>query len=187
MEQITEPQVKYLTTLLDTRVVPESTEKMLRGALAAGALGKRDASKYIDALRILAWKPRTQAATPSPWAQAQAALADVDTSFYAIPAGYVVSQRIDLRGNDYLFIRVRNYQGKRYMSRVHGNVGGFSYSRMDAHTVSVLAALIVGRALEFQRNFHAVTGKCGRCAADLTDKRSRELGFGPDCAKVIGL
>ena len=194
METATEPQVRYLKTLLDTRVVPETTAATISAALVAG-MPRRKASEWIDALKILAWKPKAPAeqarsASSALNAAADEALADVDTSFFAIPAGYVSAQSsmIDLHGNDHLFVRVRNWNGKRTISRVQGSVGGFSYWRIrNPKLIMVLAALIADRGQEFQHEFHRLTGKCGRCAADLTDLKSRQAGFGPECARIIGI
>ena len=189
METATEPQVRFLNTLLDTRVVPETTATMIRAALAGGNLPKRSASSFIDTLKGYPWKPKPETA-PSPFAEADAALAAVDTSFFAIPAGYVSAQSslIDLNGNDHLFVRVRNWNGKRTISRVQGSVGGFTYWRIRNPKLQLmLAKLIAERGQEFQQEFHRLTGKCGRCAADLTDLKSRTTGFGPDCRKAIGM
>lgn len=193
METATEPQVRFLKSLLDTRMVPESTAATIHASLAAG-MPKRKASEWIDALKILAWKPKapapSTAGVQSAFAEADAALAAVDTSFFAIPAGYVSAQSslIDLNGNDHLFVRVRNWNGKRTISRVQGSVGGFTYWRIRNPKLQLmLAKLIAERGQEFQQEFHRLTGKCGRCAADLTDLKSRTAGFGPDCRKAIGM
>lgn len=185
----TEPQVRFITTLLDTRIVPEGTRLLVKGALDAGALPRREASKFIDALKLLPVKPKPQT-VPAGFAEADAMLADTDTSFYAIPAAYVSAQReaLNLNGNDHLFIRTRRWNGRVGLYRVQGSVGGFSYWRIrNPQMVLMLARLVRDNGLEFQKAFHTLTGKCGRCGADLTDLKSRETGFGPECRKIIGI
>lgn len=184
MGTATERQVSFITDLLVKREVNPTHEALIRGALTSGAMDSRSASGFIDSLLKLP-KKATAPAPAKPWDAANAAVADLETSFYAIPAGLVSAQRLDLRGNDYLFVRVRNYAGKRYMSRVHGSVGSPAYSRIDPATVVSLAALMRGRHVEFAQNWHKVSGNCGRCNAVLTDKLSRELGLGPECRKLF--
>jgi len=183
MGTATEPQVRYLTDLLNKREVNPTHEALLRSALAAGSLGKADASHYIDILRNAPVK-RQQSA----WAEAEAALADVEVSFYALPAGLVSAQHIDLYGNDFLFLRVRNMSGgRKRLSRVSGAPGSPSYRALPPQTVVSLAALMRGRHVEYAQNWHKHSGRCGKCNAVLTDKESRERGLGPDCAKMFGV
>lgn len=187
MGTASEAQVKYLNTLLDTREVPQALAESVTAALKSGAVTVRQASAFIDSLKASPWKPRNPRPTSDRDA-ANAAVRDLDVSFYAIPAGLVSAQRIDLRGNDHLFVRVRNASGgRKYMSRVHGAVGSPSYTRIDPKTVVSLAALMKGRTVEFAQLWHEKSGNCGKCNATLTDLESRERGFGPDCAKMLGL
>jgi len=185
MGQATEKQTTLIKSLLDEREVG-STEALIRGALDSGSLDIRSASEFITKLFAAPRKPKA-APAESPWTKANAALAKVEISFYAIPAGYVTAQRIDLYGSDYLFVRVRNYQGKRYISRVHGAPGSPRYSRIDPVTTLALATIMQDRHVEFAALWHEHSGRCGRCNATLTDQVSREKGLGPDCAKVWGL
>jgi hypothetical protein len=185
MGTATAKQTALINSLLREREVAPTQAALIQGALVSGALSVRDASGFIDAL----FKAPKKLTTPTvnPWDDANRACAELEVSFYAIPAGLVSAQRLDLHGNDYLFVRVRNYSGKRYMSRVHGSVGHPRYSRIDPRTVVSLAALMKGRHVEFAENWHKVSGNCGRCNATLTDKVSREMGIGPECRKVFGV
>lgn len=185
MGNATEKQTTLIKSLLDEREVG-SLDSLIRGALDSGALDVRSASDYITKLFAAPRKPKATSAE-SPWAKANAALANVEVSFYAIPAGYVTAQRIDLYGSDYLFVRVRNYQGKRFISRVHGSPGAPRYSRIDPVTTQALAEVMRDRHVEFAALWHEHSGRCGRCNALLTDQVSRDKGLGPDCAKVWGL
>lgn len=180
---ITDKQVSFLRNLLDTREVIPALEAQLRKALDEGTLDRRTASARIGDLMNA---PRKVVARPeSPWAAVDAAVADLETSFYAIPAGYVHAQPIDLHGNDYLFVRVRNMGRKRRIHRVHGSVGTPRYTALNPVSAVAVANLIRGRHVEFAANWHAVSGNCGRCNALLTDAESRERGLGPDCAKLF--
>jgi len=186
MGTASEAQVKYLNTLLDQRVVSAALAESVTEALKSGSLSIRQASAFIDSLKASPWKPKDRPANI--WDQVNAAVKDLETSFYAIPAGLVSAQRIDLRGNDYLFVRVRNFSGgRRVMSRVHGAVGAPGYTRIAPELQITLAGLMRGRHVEFAQNWHTVSGRCGKCNAVLTDKESRERGLGPDCAKMFGV
>lgn len=186
--QATEPQIKYLTALAGEREVPAPFDAGIARRLASPQLlSKSDASRWINYLREQPRKATAAPASGSVWAQTQAALADVHTSFYAVPAGYVHAQEIDLYGSDYLFIRVRNYGGKKYVSRVHGSPGEPRYSKLPTAVALLVAPLLAERALEFATLWHQHSGRCGKCNAILTDQRSRERGFGPDCARTLGI
>lgn len=185
--QATEKQIEFLTKLsVERQAESKFAEGLIRRLADPTQLSKSDASRWIN---YMLDQPRktSSAPTASPWVRAQAALADVDTSFYAIPAGYVSAQEIDLYGSDYLFVRVRNYQGKRYLSRVHGSPVSPRYSRMSPGVTIVVAEVIRDRAVEFGKLWHEHSGRCGRCNATLTDQRSRDTGFGPDCRKILGI
>lgn len=191
MGQITEKQKTFLGTLATERVVePHQATKLAEILAGTRVTTSQEASMFIT---ILLGAPRKPKATSpgsvpvSPWAAANAALADVDTSFYAIPAGYVSAQNIDLYGSDYLFVRIRNRGNTRYVSRVHGAPGSPRYSSMNPANSLAIANVVRDRAVEFGKLWHEHSGRCGRCNATLTDQKSRDMGFGPDCRKILGI
>lgn len=180
MGTATDKQIGFLRKLMDERVYDAPDGLILAHRMTQGTLSIADASRFIDKLMKA---PRK---TVTPFSAAAAALEEVEVSFYAVPAAYVIGQSIDLLGNDYLFLRVRNYMGKRYLSRVHGAPDRPRYSRVDARSALYLASVIKGRHEEFSALWHEHSGRCGRCNATLTDKTSREYGIGPECRKAWG-
>ena len=191
MGNITEAQTKFISSLAVERVIEPHQSTIIADILAGKqACTSQMASLYITMLLSLPRKPTTPANAParSGYAAATAALADVPVSFYAIPAGYVSAQGIDLHGNDYLFVRVRNMsRGGKRMSRVVGSPDAPRYMGMTPAAVQYLAGLVKDRAVEFAGLWHEVSGRCGKCNALLTDRVSRERGFGPDCRRQLGI
>jgi hypothetical protein len=183
MGTATERQVNFLTDLLTKREVTPGYETQIREALAAGKLDARAASSHIDTLLRAPMKVQRNV-----WDAANAAIADLEVSFYAVPAGLVSAQRVDLYGNDFLFLRVRNMSGgRKRLSRVSGAPGSPRYSGFSPDVIVSLANVMRGRHVEFAQNWHKHSGRCGRCNAILTDIESREVGFGPECRKLYGL
>ncbi len=185
MSTATEPQVNFITKLLGEREVG-AEEARIRAALSGGNLDKSSASNVITKLLAAPRKAQAQAAG-NPWEAVNEAFKDVETSFYAIPAGYVRAQSLDLYGSDYLFVRVRNYGQRKYVSRVHGAPGHPRYSRIDPRTSLALAEIMRGNHVQFAAQWHEHSGNCGKCNATLTDQVSRDRGLGPDCAKMFGI
>ena len=186
----TEKQINFLRSLASERVTDAKQDDMLTRIFAGTRpTTSQEASLFITMLLDAPRKPRpASAAKPSPYAAAQAALTDVPVSFYAIPAGYVAAQQIDLNGNDYLFVRVRNMsRGGKRMSRVVGSPEAPRYMHMSPAVVEHIAKLTRDRAVEFAGLWHEVSGRCGKCNALLTDRVSREKGFGPDCRRQLGI
>jgi hypothetical protein len=184
MGTATERQVSFLTDLLAKREVDHLRRVTIQAALDSGKLDSKGASEYID--RLLRLPKKVQ---PNAWDAANAATADLEVSFYAVPAGLVSAQKVDLYGNDFLFLRVRNMGGGRgkRLSRVSGAPGSPRYTGFSPDVIVSLAAVMRGRHVEFAQNWHKHSGRCGKCNAVLTDIESREAGFGPDCRKMYGL
>lgn len=177
-------QIDFINTLIAERDIPEDKLGMIKSHASRATITTVEASMLISSLMGYTRKPAAPT-TPTAWGEAAAALSDLDTQFYAIPASYVFAQDIDLYGNDYLFLRLRNYGGKRYLSRVFGAYGAPRYQRITKPaTVLALAKIMATDEQGFAENWHKVSGNCGRCNATLTDAASREAGFGPDCLKV---
>lgn len=175
-------QTLLISALLKDRVTQPGLEERLRSDMGKPTFTSAAASLVIT--NLLAAPKVPKATVPTIYAEAQAALAGVDLGFYAIPAGYVVAQPIDLHGNDYLFVRVRSYGGKLYMSRIFGSFAALRYQRLSSRDALILTKVIQEDMLGFQENWHKVSGNCGRCNSPLTDKTSRETGFGPECRKI---
>jgi len=179
-------QITFINTLLSERSLTSAREDGFRKVMATPGFDGKAASNVISALMLLPRRPKASSVeiTPTVYAEAQTALEGVDVGFYAIPAGYVSAQPIDLHGNDYLFLRVRTYKGKRFVSRIFGSFASLRYQRLSSRDALTLARVIQEDMAGFQENWHKVSGNCGRCNSPLTDKTSRETGFGPECRKV---
>ncbi len=190
MGTVTDKQKTFIASLLAERDMPANIHAYFTAHVASPDLTSKRASEVITTLLTYrkAPKPTTAASVPAnPWTAANEALADVDTSFYAIPAGYVSAQSIDLYGSDYLFVRVRTYAGRKRVSRVHGAPGAPRYSSLNPALSLAIANVVRDRTVEFAGLWHQHSGRCGKCNALLTDQKSRDLGFGPDCARMLGL
>ncbi len=179
-------QISFINTLFAERSITPEMESGYRAVMSTPAFDGKAASNVINALLLAPRRPKTSpvSAFPTVYAEAQNALGTVDLGFYAIPAGWVSAQPIDLHGNDYLFLRVRSYGGKLYMSRIFGSFAALRYQRLSSRDALTLVKVIREDMHAFQENWHKVSGNCGRCNSPLTDKVSRETGFGPECRKI---
>lgn len=186
MTNIVSPkQTDFINTLLAERDVKDEVR-----ALAAHVRTTLEASFYISSLLTF---PKLRAAAAAPPASPEyreylAALAAVEVSKYAIPTRYLRTYPTlsRLRG-DLLFVEVKTYKGKRYLNRLTGAPGSFLRSSIPRSEALPLLRLMAGRHVEFARLFGENFQCCGRCAAPLTDKESRETGFGPTCRAIFGI
>lgn len=180
---VTDNQKNFIHSLAGKKVVPSAIQAQV-DLINAGTVAQ--ASALIDSLKALPWKPKAQDANP--YAELNEALAKVEKSFYAVPAGDVERYLgINMGQNDYLFIEVRERNKRRYMNRLHGSVGYFRRSRLSIDSVKSLCNIVARNPLEYATNFADVFSVCGCCGANLTDPVSRELKFGPECRKRFGL
>lgn len=178
MNEATTPQKDFLVALLRDREVPAE----LRAELNArwSNLTKAEASVAIGTLKELPFARRTSFASD--------ALADLPKSFYAIPSLFANSALTDLNiDNDLLFVVIDEFRGTRYMRQVHGSVGDFNRSRMSARDVRAIANILKTDSLLYITLFGEHFSVCGKCGARLTDEKSRQTGFGPDCRKALGI
>lgn len=183
MSQITEKQLDFINVLLRDRDVPEAAREHLRKTL--GGMDARKASEWIDALKIL---PRRLNMRGVRLAGAADSLVGLPKSYYAVPAAIANVAMTDRSvANDYLFVVVAEYQGVLYMREVTGSPGGFVRSRLSVRDVRALADVLRGDSLGYIRKFGELYSVCGKCAAALTDMKSRESGFGPECRKALGV
>lgn len=187
MTQTTYPasqaQMSFIASLMGKRVVPDETVKAIKGA----ALTSRQASAYIDLLKSLPMKPITPEGE-SPWARYIAAFEGVENSKYAIRGVFLTAiPGLEDFKNDFLFLEVKTWQGKRYLNQLHGAPGDFSRTRFPLAVGTALLQFIKGRHVEFAQAFGEHFVCCGRCAAPLTDEESRRVHLGPECRKVWAL
>lgn len=177
-------QISFINDLCAKRDVPATLKATINQDFAEHVTS-RQASAYIDLLKTLPYK---KADGPSPMDAYREAIAAVEPSKYAIPGGYLAVLAPDLvKDRDHLFLEVKNYKGKRYLNRLHGAPGDFTRSRLPLEVAVRLLKFIANRHVEFAQEFGRVYAVCGRCAAPLTDAKSREVHIGPECRKVWGL
>lgn len=185
-------QMSFINDLIAKRDVPSEMADTVRALLSTTDATSRQASGIIDTLKSFPYKPRPVAfapGVPSPREAYLAAFEGVEDSKYAIPAVYLFASYPNLKINgDLLFLEVKTYQGKRYLNKLQGAPGDFVRTWIgDYETGTGILKFIAGRHVEFAGLFSQFFHVCGRCAAPLTDQKSRETGFGPECRKVFGL
>lgn len=172
-------QVSFINDLLAKRDVPPAIAEVIR---TSQALTSRQASGWIDTLKGYPFKDK------APVSDFYAAFEGVEDSKYAIPGSMLAMVMPDsIKDSDILFLEVKTYRGRRYLNKLTGAPGDFTRTRFPMTVGLQLLNLIKGRHVEFAQNFGKHYSCCGRCAAPLTDARSRELHVGPECRKVWGL
>jgi hypothetical protein len=179
MNEATTPQKDFLATLLRDREVPSNQ----RAVLDAGwsTLTKAEASIAIGVLKALPYASRVSFSAGN-------VLDDLPKSFYAIPSMFANNALTNLTvTNDLMFIVIDEYRGTRYMRQVHGSVGSFVRSRLTARDVQGIAGILKDDALSYIKLFGEHYSVCGKCGASLTDSKSRESGFGPECRRQLGI
>lgn len=177
----TEPQVKFITSLMDQRVVPEKY-----ATIVPSNLNRLEASIVIEALKGAAYKPRPEAKSKNTISELLSA--SIPSAKYALAfdeLSLVIPGIRETTGH--LFLEVRSYKGTTYMRRLHGSVGDFTRSKLSEVVTASLIKFMSGRTLEFTQEFGRLFTCCGKCSAPLTDERSRELSLGPECRKAFGL
>jgi hypothetical protein len=173
-DAITEPQVKYLTDLVNSRQMDENDRAFLLEHMRE--LNKTLASKWIDTLRLLPPKPK-------PKAQGKWNVPDV------IPDGrYAVHKT----GKTWLFFRIvtkkdeRNGVQYRVVQRLHGAPGDFRYTRVTTEEWHLAVDTIIKDPGLHSTLFGLKVGACGVCGSPLTDPISISMGIGPICARKSG-
>jgi hypothetical protein len=173
----TTAQKDFILSLLAQREVSLATREALTHAW--DTMTKREASAIIDELRALPANnntPRTPAFDGLP------------KSFYAIPAEVANNALADsVVNNDLMFVVIDEFRGTVYMREVHGAPGDFNRSKLSARDTRAIAGVLRTDSLGFIKLFGTHFTVCGKCGANLTDQASRERGFGPDCARQLGI
>lgn len=175
----TEKQVAFLASLLAQREIADELREEITAFLPTA--DKSRTSEYID--RLL--KAPKKAADSSAFATLNALFEGIPNARYAIPAEQVDLLGIDLHGNSLLFVEVKTWQGRTYMRRLHGSVGGFTRTKMPLPIVEAIAKTIASDPYGYTRKFGEHYSCCGKCGAELTDDESRRLMLGPVCRKAF--
>jgi hypothetical protein len=116
------------------------------------------------------------------------ALLDLPVANYAIPMQTMELDFLEESVNsDHLFVSVREYKGHKYLRRLHGSVGSFTRTKMSKEDTKQIVEILAQDPYHFTKVFGEHYKCCGKCGADLTDDKSRELMLGPVCRKAFGL
>lgn len=180
LDQMTERQKSFISSLLEERVVPSE----VRDVLASDHISKREASNMIDALlRSPKLEPVFRADNPI-----RARLEALPKSKYAIPMWKLSPVLSDSQVHgEYMFVEIRQYQGTTYMRRLAGSPGDFTRYRMSNDDILAVCTVLDADTLTYIQNFGRLYTCCGKCGAPLTDDVSRARVLGPDCARMLGV
>jgi hypothetical protein len=109
-------------------------------------------------------------------------------SKYAIPTNQIVSDLMGENFNgDLAFFEVREYKKTPYIRRLVGAPSYFTRYKMSKADSLAFVRILSQDPLGYAQLFGMHYRCCGKCGAELTDERSRELSLGPECRKTFGL
>lgn len=184
---ITAPQKAYIENLIVARDVPKDAADAIREKLPR--LSKKHASDLISGLVILPRRPRAEAPVNVFAKPLADLLGTLPAGKYALPRFLVEMSLRDMKmpHGDFLFVEIRNYRGRIQILRLSGAPGRFNRFRMPTSDSLFLARAIEEDPYKYTKLFADHYKVCGRCAAELTDQTSRELGLGPVCVKYFNV
>lgn len=192
-----EKQLKYLDDLIETREVPESMK--VEYLAQRSTLDIKKASSLIGEFLKMP-KIVLQPTLPSPdfaelvktqkpnlYGELLGALRAIPNSKYAIPVSELMTDLLkEPVHGDLVFLEVREYMNKTYMKKLYGSVGAFTRVRPAIEDALVFTGIITKDPYKYAKLFGEHYKCCGKCGAELTDPKSRELMLGPDCRKAFG-
>jgi hypothetical protein len=194
MEAPSERQIKFLEDLLVQKAIPEVILNVF--VEQRSALTKKQASGYIsmflgfpeaEVKKSVAGLTPEQEARQRLFAELNEALQTVPKSKYAIP---VTELMLDFMKKpvhgDLVFLEIKEYMKRLQMNKLFGSVGAFTRVRPDVEDALAFIRVIQKDPYKYARTFAEHYKCCGKCGADLTDPRSRELMLGPDCRRAFG-
>lgn len=174
----TDAQKKYIADLMEERVFIQSGDVIVSSPM--------DASRFIGKLLGLPRKPKAY----MPKAvdkEMQDALQSIPKAKYAIPTSELFPETLKMHlSGDLLFVELGEYRGRLQFKRLFGAPGSFSRGFMVREDALLLIRVIAADPYRYTRLFGEHYRCCGRCGAELTDERSRELLLGPQCRKYFG-
>lgn len=182
----TEAQLKYLDDLVAKNDVPLELEEYY--GVARPSLTIKEASELIDAAKKCPTKQdAAQGVKKEQIEQLIGALGAVPNSKYAIPVEEVMSDLLDdqIHG-DLIFLEVKEYIKKPHMKKLIGSVGSFTRVQVPVRDALTFVSIISKDPYKYTRIFAEHYQCCGKCGAELTDPKSREVMLGPDCRRVFG-
>jgi hypothetical protein len=194
MEAPSERQIKFLEDLMVQKAIPEVILNVF--IEQRSALTKKQASGYIsmflgfpeaEVKKSAAGLTPEQEARQRLFAELNEALQTVPKSKYAIP---VTELMLDFMKKpvhgDLVFLEIKEYMKRLQMNKLFGSVGAFTRVRPDVEDALAFIRVIQKDPYKYARTFAEHYKCCGKCGADLTDPRSRELMLGPDCRRAFG-
>lgn len=192
----TERQLAFLDDLVASRDIPTAVASEYIAQRATIDLKK--ASALISMfLQFPTVEPRKKDDAPALDAVQEAqralyvelleALRTIPQSKYAIPTNELMVDLLkDKVHGDLVFLEVREYMKRIYMKKLYGSVGAFTRVRPKVEDALTFVRIIQRDPYKYARKFAEHYKCCGKCGAELTDPRSRELLLGPECRKAFG-
>ncbi len=181
-----EKQLTLIGVLLDERDMRDGVRDATRILVAQPDFAVRDASRLITQLMAMPKKVRAAAVATS--ARPSLIPSTVPKSKYALPVAELGALGIDLgRGNDLIFVEIKEFRGTTYLRQLHGAPGHFNRSKLRNDQVTDLVAVLEADPLRYTQLFGKHYSCCGCCGAELTDEVSRRLQLGPHCRTKFGL
>ena len=185
----TDRQIAFLLDLIVDREVDagkNATETTI--ALTkwlATPRSKKDVSRLID--KALASPKR---AKPAPAAAKPTAVVvpdSVPNLKFALRSELLTSIPESWKRQEFVFVEVKNFHGKRVFRRLLGAPGAFSRYPVSREVARELVGHLSNQkvALDASTAFAELYSVCKRCAAELTDDHSRLVRMGPVCEKLV--
>lgn len=181
-------QITFINSLLEERDLSEPEVTSIKVKCSDADFSVADASEIISTLVRKPRKPKGEGALERMRRERLEAYEGIENSYYAIPEAVfrLLPEFADFRG-DLLFLRVYTYKGHRYMRRLVGAPGAFGTYRVGHSAEIALCSVLRGFHVQYATLFGEHYARCGRCTAELTDQRSRELHLGPECRRIWGI
>ena len=195
LEVASEKQVKFLDDLMVQREIPAVILNVFLEQRAS--LSKKQASGYISMFlgfpNAVEVKKSPAGLTPEQearqrlFAELNEALQTIPKSKYAIPVSELMLDfmKKPVHG-DLVFLEVKEYMKRLQINKLFGSVGAFTRVRPDVEDALAFVRIVQKDPYKYARMFAEHYKCCGKCGADLTDPRSRELMLGPDCRRAFG-
>ncbi len=191
-----EKQIKFLDDLVNNREVPR---EMVSAYLAEKeTLDIKKASSLIGlflgypkmvvqpTLPSPAFAELVKKAEPNLYGELIGALQGIPKSKYAIPVSELMTDLLkDKVHGDLVFVEVKEYMKKTYIKKLYGSVGAFTRVRPAVEDALVFVRIITTDPYKYTKLFAEHYQCCGKCGAELTDPKSRELMLGPECRKAF--
>lgn len=180
-------QITFINSLMEERDIAPQTLADIKRTVSDAGFTSREASQIITSLLNLPRKPKPEGYVERMRREEQEMFEGAENSYYAVPAAVIGLLPAFERVRGLAFFRIYTYKGRRYLRMLHGAPGDFRTTRLSQDNQRAVLSLLIGHHVEYARLFGENFERCGRCAAPLTDEKSRELHVGPECRKVWGL